>query len=246
MYLMKNRPSENNQIGILFSVIVVVILTATLFKFVLPKSTNFFFILLILAILGAVVYFSNKRHERKHRIPQHKQYEDSRLTDFMMEKLKESYDIKEETTPIIEEYENEEKDDGTLIYTSKPEYGGNGMQSILYGEEAEKATGFKALFLPAKLPITLAEAWIVTAVIIQTFFPQIRDVISSFVSFSIFVMFPVFFLLGLSGLLGILFKSSRESIEITSKERMDSMLNILKILVGWGVGIYIFLKNFSL
>ena len=59
-------------------------------------------------------------------------------------------------------------------------------------------------------------------------------------------MFPVFFLLGLSGLLGILFKSSRENIEITPKERMDSMLNILKILVGWGVGIYIFLKNFSL
>lgn len=242
---MKNRPSENNQIGILFSVIIVVILTATLFKFVLPKSTNFFFILLILAILGAVVYFSNKRHERKHRIPQHKQYEDSRLTDFMMEKLKVSYDI-EETTPIIEEYENEEKDDGTLIYTSKPEYGENRAQSILYGEEEEKVTGFKALFLPAQLPITLAEAGIVTAVIIQTFFPQIREVISSFVSFSIFVMFPVFFLLGLSGLLGILFKSSRESIEITSKERMDSMLNILKILVGWGVGIYIFLKNFSL
>lgn len=227
-------------------VIVVVILTATLFKFVLPKSTDFLFILLILAILDAVVYFSNKSHKRKHRIPQHKQYEDSRLTDFMMEKLKESYDIKEEPTSIIEEDENEEKDDDYLMYPGKPEYGENRMQPILYGEETEKVTGFKALFLPAQLPITLAEAWIVTAVIIQTFFPQIRDVISSFVSFSIFVMLPVFFLLGLSGLLGILFKSSRESIEITSKERMDSMLNILKILVGWGVGIYIFLKNFPL
>jgi hypothetical protein len=237
---------------------------------------NFMGLLVILALAGYKIYSSRqtlqKPHIRKPRKirPKHPQYEDSRLTDYMMQRIMKAYNVKEEPSDSDEEtsdedelYEetesefNEELDEEVVEeadeYTESPtSYGSrnekveNNHQPVLYNgydDSKEEKTGLRALISPVQLPITISIFWLFAILAIYKFIPEISRSFSKFISPSILVVLPVLFLFGLSGFLGILLKQPSESLETASREKASYILNVSKMFIGWGLSIYIFITN---
>ena len=180
---------------------------------------------------------------------EHKQYNDSRLTDYMMEKIMKAYNVKEETNDTdddeeeFEEENEEQTDEDTPIFYGNAEIIESKPQFAIYNiNDEEENTGLKALFSPTQLPLTLSGLWFIITIIIYNFFPDIRQSIPKSISPANFTILPILFLVGLSGLLGILFKQPSESLETTPREKIAYILNIFKVLMGWG-GIYILIIN---
>jgi hypothetical protein len=188
----------------------------------------------------------------------HKEYNDSRLTDLMMERIMKAYGIEEETDEqsddefdeedegeFDEEFDQEINEEGTNPQTS---YSNERVESVslpvIYNEydDEEKLTGLKAWFTPVQLPITLAVVWFVVLSMIGNFIPGARQLIPESISTFAFTILPILFLVGLSGLLGILLKQSSESLDATPLET-TSIANILKIVIGLGGGIYFLITN---
>lgn len=193
-------------------------------------------------------------------VVKHKQYNDSRLTDYVMEKIMKAYNVKEETDDtddedeeFEEEDEEEDEEEADEEVENSPIFYGNETGTIEskpqfaiynFNDNEDENKGIKALFSPAQLPLVISGLWFIIAVIIYNFFPDIRQSIPKAISPLIFTVLPILFLVGLSGLLGILLKQPSENLETTPKEKMAYILNILKILAGWGAAIYVFIINF--
>jgi hypothetical protein len=187
----------------------------------------------------------------------HKQYNDSRLTDYMMEKIMKAYNVKEETEDtdeddeefeeedeetegeFAEEFEEENIDSPTTYDNKRTE---STPQPVIYNEDEEKATGLRRFFTAVNFPITLAVLWLIVLGTAENFIPNARQLIPKFVSPFAFTILPILFLVGLSGLVGILFKQSSENLESTLLES-TSNVNILKLVIGWGGGIYFLIMN---
>jgi hypothetical protein len=213
----------------------------------------------------------------------HKQYNDSRLTDYIMAKIMKAYGVKEETEEEsdeeVDENQEDEADAGINEEAKHRRYANGGFTNYVmkrrmkaYGvkeetkEEAEEVeevrekfenkpqiaiydgteeenTGLiKALFSPVQLPLTLSGLWFITTVIIYNFLPEIEQLIPSSIPSLAFTVLPILILIGLSGFIGILLEQFNENLEVTFKEKMISVLNIFKILIGWGVGAFVFIK----
>jgi hypothetical protein len=122
----------------------------------------------------------------------------------------------------------------------------NTIQPTLYEEHAsqEKVTGLKSYFTPVQLPITLAILWFFVPAIMKEAVPDINERIPKPFSMGTITFFPILFLVGLNGLLGILLKPMSDNLETTGEEKRSYILNILKILICWGIDIYVLLKVF--
>jgi hypothetical protein len=180
----------------------------------------------------------------------HKEYNDSRITDLMMERIMKAYGVEEETDEESDDKFDEEFDEETDEEGANPQTSYNNERAesvslpVMYNEydDQEKVTGLKAWFTPVQLPITLAVVWFVILGTIENFIPDARQLIPESISAFTFTILPILFLVGLSGLLGILFKQPNEGLEATPVES-KSTVNILKIVIGWGGGIYFLISN---
>jgi len=103
--------------------------------------------------------------------------------------------------------------------------------------------GLRAWLTPTQLPITLAGVWFFTSAYIAGNYPEIIRTIAGGFPIWFFTILPIFFLIGLSGLIGILFRERDETLEISTQENAAYLLNLLKILIGWGAGVYALLVN---
>jgi hypothetical protein len=203
--------------------------------------------------------------------PRH--YNDSRLTDYVMAKIMKAYNVEEEEVDDTEEEtddsndenvteEDEEADDNDDENVTEEdeeqeeleeendeeidEEIENTIQPTLYEEHAnqEKATGLKSYFTPVQLPITLAILWFFVPAIMKEAVPDINERIPKPFSMGTITFLPILFLVGLNGLLGILLKPMSDNLETTPEEKRSYILNILKILICWGIDIYVLLKVF--
>jgi hypothetical protein len=172
----------------------------------------------------------------------------------MMERIMKAYGTQEESDEeaddddefdeeaegeLDEEFDEEIEEDANLQTSYSNERVESVSLPIVYSEsnDEEKSTGLRAWFTPVQLPITLAAVWFVILVTIENFIPDARQLIPESISAFAFTLLPILFLVGLSGLLGILLKRSGESLDTTPLESA-SIVNILKIVIGWGGGIY--------
>jgi hypothetical protein len=69
-------------------------------------------------------------------------------------------------------------------------------------------------------------------------FDQAKKLVTIYIPVSFFIFIPILFLIGLSGLFGILFVGKNIE-ELNSEENAGYVLNIIKIIASWGIGIYI-------
>jgi len=222
---------------------------------------------------------------------EHKQYNDSRLTDYMMAKIMKAYGIKEETEEesgeAVDENQEDETDKGVNEEAKHRRYANssftnyvmkrrmkaydveeetkeeaedsdeageveevcekfeNKPQIAIYDGTEEENTGLiKALFSPVQLPLTLSGLWFITIVIIYNFLPEIEKLVPSSIPSLAFTVLPILLLIGLSGFIGVLLEQFNENLEVTFKGKIISALNIFKILIGWGVGAFVFIKLF--
>ncbi len=217
---MSNHPNNSNKLPlILFT------LTAASLILLMPGlPANFDSAASIIAstvfLLAFIYYVAPKTFNRKHMAPRHKQYKDSQMTDYMMQKIMQTYHVKEDSADIDEYSNNNENTNAEL-------------------DESNKTEEKKTLFSPEQLPFTIANLWLLTVAILDSFFPKIRQTISKFISPPLFTILPLFLLLGLNGFLGNFLRQPNESLETTSKEKTVYIMNVIKMIIGWGASIYI-------
>jgi hypothetical protein len=216
---------------------------------------------------------------------EHRHYDDSRITDYVMKKIMKAYGIKEETEEEsdeeVDEDQGDETDEGVNEETEHRRYANSSFTNyvmkrrikaysvkeesegsdeaeeveevrekfenkpqiaICDGTEEENTGLIKALFSPVQLPLTLSGLWFIAIVIIYNFLPEIEQLIPSSIPSLAFTVLPILLLIGLSGFIGVLLEQFNENLEVTFKEKIISALNIFKILIGWGVGAFVFIK----
>jgi hypothetical protein len=181
----------------------------------------------------------DKTDEEINEGPEHRHYANSHFTNYVMKRRRKAYDAQgeadKETGDYVEEF-NEEV----------PKKSENRPQFAIYDGTDEKNTGLiRILFSPVQLPLTLSGLWLITIVIIYNFLPEIEQLIPRSIPSLAFTILPILLLIGLSGFLGVLLEQSNENLEVTFKEKIISALNIFKILIGWGIGIYVFINFFN-
>jgi hypothetical protein len=109
--------------------------------------------------------------------------------------------------------------------------------------ERNESRGLKAWLIPTQLPITLGVLWFFLSLYFLNKYPGLPGGIEKYFPASLLIVLPSLFLLGLSGLIGILFREQDETLEVSTEANSAYLFNFLKMLVGWGVGLYAILVN---
>jgi hypothetical protein len=161
----------------------------------------------------------------------HRRYANGSFTNYVMKRRMKAYGVKEETKEEAEEVEE-----------VREKFENKSQIAIYDGTEEENTGLIKALFSPVQLPLTLSGLWFITIVIIHNFLPEIEQLIPSSIPSLAFTALPILLLIGLSGFIGVLLEQFNENLEVTFKEKIISTLNIFKILIGWGMGAFVFIK----
>lgn len=167
--------------------------------------------------------------------------EDEEINENSELEINEDEEISEDSeAKISEEDELEEQDSIPAFYRNRYEVHTD------YSNEDNQPKGFKAWVTPTQLPITLSILWFFISNSLLTNNPELKKLITKHFPLFFFTILPIFFLIGLSGLIGIMSRERDETLEISSKENAGYLINILKILIGWGVGVYAILINLPL
>jgi hypothetical protein len=165
-------------------------------------------------------------------------------SDQELELEDEEYGSEDES--LEEDIEEEENDEEALEEQNMMPafYARSNQIHSSYDEyENNEPRGLKAWLTPTQLPITLAGVWFFISTYISGNYPEIIGTIPYYLPVWFFTLLPIFFLIGLSGFIGLLFRESNETLEMSVAENATYMINLLKLFIGWGVGLYAILVN---
>jgi len=241
------KDSTLKRFVIIFSILIII------FGYAMYRLDTFGWLEAILAALAfsyqinRLLSFPKKEDikPRPRKQPKYKQYDENRYPDRDMERIYEAYNIPKEDENIEEEEdyseENEryENNESELMEEETPT---TEIYSYSTIEDENQTTSW--YLTPTGFPITLSILWFFIAVVAMLF-DQVKGFITPYIPISFFIFIPILFLIGLSGIFGVLF-IGKDRKELSSEENAGYVLNIIKIVAAWGIGIYIVIRHYFL
>ena len=162
----------------------------------------------------------------------HRQYDENRYVNKDMERIYEAYNIQEEDESRIDDEELMEGDEETEV-----------TEPYLYPIIDSEHQTTNWLLTPTGFPFALSILWLFISIVVLMSFDQAAELITVYFPVSFFIFIPILFLIGVSGFIGMKIRETIEISEMTVEEHGVYLINILKIITGWGIALYFCLIN---